>query len=78
MSKDKLPVAKRVMIDRLNRKLAHEGKKLRVSRSHAEQTRGAYHIVEDGKGVVDACKDDAALERLARKLGALKDFETMT
>jgi hypothetical protein len=78
MSKEKLPVAKRVMIDRLNRRLASEGRKLRVSRSHAEQARGAYHIVEGGKGVVDACKDDAALEKLARKLGALQEFETMT
>ena len=77
MSKEKLPVSKTVLIYRLNRRLKSEGKKLWVSRSLAAQERGAYHITENGKGVVDTCKDDAALEKLARKFSALKDFETM-
>jgi hypothetical protein len=48
-----VPVTIRALMARVNRKLAHDGQKLCVSRSHAEiQNLGNYHVVDTHKNAV--------------------------
>jgi hypothetical protein len=51
-----VPVTVRALMARVNRKLAHDGQILKVSRSVAEkQNLGNYHVVDTHKNTVVAC-----------------------
>ena len=76
MARQRIGVVRRALIARINRKLAHEGRQLRVARSQGEKNYGAYIIVKE-KAVADSCRDDARLEAYARELGVITQYETL-
>jgi hypothetical protein len=70
MSKTQIPVALRALLARINRKLAHEGEKMRATRSErARSEMGDYYIVDLNRNVLLAQHVDP--EQLAREIGAL-------
>src|SRR6266699_4277173 len=74
--KPKVPVTRRAVIARLNRKLAYENKILRGDRgASAWGQRGEFHVVDTKLNAVTARNVD--VESLARKLGVLRDWEAM-
>jgi cytochrome oxidase assembly protein ShyY1 len=79
MSKSKkstVPVTERAVIQRVNRKLALEGQKLRTSRSaRSIQDSGRYYIV-DLRGNWLARKN-VDVEKLARELEVLAGWESI-
>jgi hypothetical protein len=61
----KVPITLRALIQRLNRKLAHEGERLVATRT------GGYYLIE-GQRVVEKEVD---LIKVARTLGVLRPWE---
>jgi hypothetical protein len=73
----KTPVSRRALIQRLQRKLRHEGEMLVATRSGRWRNElGDYHVVNVRRNAVVAQHVDP--EALARKIGALKEWEKMT
>ena len=72
----KAPVTVRAVVQRINRKLAHNDEMLRVTRGRQmQQECGDYHIVDFGmKAVVNKDVDPV---KLARELGVLADWEAV-
>lgn len=70
----KAPVSKSALIRRVNRLLAREGKRLYVFRGAKAKNSPGEVFVAGGAGVVQRRVN---LEKYARKLGALKGFETL-
>lgn len=71
----KIPVSPRALLQRINRKLAAQGRvvhKLKPSSRNFTEF-GPYWMLE-GNTVVDGCID---LERLAKKLGSLGAWEVI-
>jgi hypothetical protein len=72
----KTPVSRRAVIQRIQRKLAHEGKMLIATRSGRWRDElGDYHVVNVHRSAVVAQHVDP--EALARELGAIKEWEKM-
>lgn len=66
----KMPVTRRALIQRLNRKLVKNGEWLKIPRGQGR----VYLIDTDVNGVLD---DDVDIEALARKEGVLFAFEEL-
>ena len=69
----KVPVSKRTLIRRINRVLVKEGKLLRVARPPAANVLGDLFITEHGS----VTQRRVELEKLARRLGVLHDYEKL-
>ena len=69
------PVSRRTLIQRINRKLAHENKVLRATRCGVDHAiLGDYYIVDTHFNAVTATHCDPA--KLAKELGVLADYES--
>jgi hypothetical protein len=69
-----VPVTERALLQRVNRALQADGRVLKSSRgARAEESLGRFYVIDQRRNViVDKAVD---LEALARKLGALKEYE---
>ena len=71
-----VPVTLRALTQRINRKLATEGQKLLAARGETQKAEvGNHFIIDTEKNVVVAKNVD--LEKLGKKLGVIKPFETL-
>jgi hypothetical protein len=69
-----VPVSKRAIIQRINRKLSAEGEKLKTNRSQRWYSDlGSYYIVDENRNAVVSAHHD--LEALGRELGVLAPWE---
>jgi hypothetical protein len=70
-----VPVSERALIQRINRKLQHEEKRMMVARSgsRAEQEYGRYFIIDIRRS--QATDADCDPEALGREIGALTKYE---
>ena len=80
MRKDRVPVTRRAMLQRLKRILARQGETLKAHPGRpgdepgiGERHVGRYFIVTDGK----VTRRDVDVEALARKVGALQPYEEL-
>ena len=72
----KKPVTERALAQRINRKLAKDGQKLRKSRSGGELSNlGEYYIVDILKNVVTAW--NVEIEVLGREINAFAEWEVL-
>ena len=73
---NQLPISESAVIQRLTRKLAERGERIKVNRSgsKAELSLGRYVVINSGKGV--ECHTDD-LTSIANKYGVLADNETI-
>jgi hypothetical protein len=72
----KSPVSARALTQRINRKLAKEGKKLFKSRGHgAINNLGEHHIVELNRNMID--DSHVNIESLGRELKVLAEWEIL-
>lgn len=72
----KYPVSIRAVIQRINRKLAAVGKKLKRCRSErSRKSLGDYFVINDAMGVIVERFID--LETFGREVGALSDYEAV-
>ncbi len=70
-----VPVSRRALIPRINRKLAHENKVLRATRRRGYKAiLGDYYIVNNNFNAITATHCDPA--KLAKELGVLADYES--
>ncbi len=70
------PVSRRTLIQRINRKLAHENKVLRATRVRGYKAiLGDYYIVNNNFNAITATHCDPA--KLAKELGVLADYESI-
>jgi len=75
MTKRRIPVRLRSLVQRINRKLGRDGKTLMAARAgNAREELGADYFVAGGGSPPVGVKD---IEALARKIGALRDFEEL-
>jgi hypothetical protein len=71
----KVPLTARAVLQRVNRKLTAEQRQLRAAHGNERNTLGDFYVVDlRGGGVCDA---DVDLEKLARKLGVMREWETL-
>jgi hypothetical protein len=76
MSPQKVPVSKRALVQRINRKLAEDNGVLRAARGFQEQNElGELYVLSIRKNYVTEKHVD--LEKLGRKLGVLRDHEIL-
>ncbi len=78
----KVPVSERAVIARINRKLKPEGRQLKTKRGGWRQdVSGPYYLLDVERNIVVAGGSGQHsridLERLARKLEVLSEYETM-
>ena len=66
----KMPVTVRALVQRINRVLASDGKRLRGTRGRGP---GVYYVVSSSRVTQSAVN----LEALGRKLGVLHEWETL-
>jgi hypothetical protein len=71
----KVEVSLRALTQRINRRLAADDQVLKAARGRRMQAAGDYYIVSVRQGAVIARNVD--LETLGRKLGVLKEWETL-
>lgn len=72
----RIPVTRRAVLQRINRKLAHQGERLLVSRSQAEKAAcGDYYRVNSNNHVTSPLT--TSLEEEAKALGVLRPWETI-
>jgi hypothetical protein len=78
MKKPTVAITQRALMARVNRKLAHEGQILKVSRSAAEkQNFGGYFVIDEGGNVSAHGIDDLAAWVRAEFPDMLKPFENL-
>lgn len=70
-----VPVSKRALVQRINRKLAAEDKILRASVGAQAADLGAYYTIDTNRNAITGKSID--LETYGRKIGALADFEKL-
>jgi hypothetical protein len=68
-------VSERALRDRVQRRLAHDGEHLHNTRPPYEHDLGEWYIVDASNRVTAA---HVNLESLARELGALRPYESVT
>jgi hypothetical protein len=74
MKKNKIPVTVRALVQRVNRKLVHDGEKLHNTRKR----KPLFYVVNRRHNCVVSHIDDAAgLETFARELGVLAEWERL-
>lgn len=78
MEKSKVAVTERAVLQRVNRALAHDGKRMYVSREDSRWSNelGRFYIVSTGTRILDSGHAD--LEGWARELDVLKTFEALS
>jgi hypothetical protein len=77
-AKQKAPVSMRALIQRINRKLRHNGEVLKVargSRAEAEADVGRYFIVNIKRNLL--VNDHCDPEAVARKIGVMAEYERL-
>jgi hypothetical protein len=72
----KRAVSERGLIGRINRKLAAKGQTLRKDRSAIYWRETKIYLIEDRKNVLERF-DRAGLEKLAREINALAEWEEL-
>lgn len=76
MKQDKVPVTERALYQRINRRLAHDRKRLCASRSSSvETTVGRYYVLDKDIHAIIATHVD--LEEIAQEVGALAEWERL-
>jgi hypothetical protein len=69
-----VPVTKRALLQRINRKLVEEGEVLKTARGEiAQNDLGTFYVLDINKNTVAA--HDVDPETLGRKLGVLRPWE---
>jgi hypothetical protein len=72
----KVAVTRAAVIQRVNRKLAHDREQLRATRSErARSSMGDYYVIDTERNVM--VSDDVDPIALARELGVLKPWESV-
>jgi hypothetical protein len=73
---NRIPIARRSMLQRLERRLADRGQRLMKHRHRSnEEVAGTYFILDEGNVVVEPRLTPDDLEKLARKLKAVATYE---
>lgn len=73
----KVPVSRRAVIARINRKLARDDEQLRTTRGmQAFLDLGDYYTVDVRRNWI--ARKDVDLDALGRELGVLKDYEKLS
>jgi hypothetical protein len=73
----KIPISKRALMQRLNRRLAAEGEKLLTARgTQAMLDLGEFYTIDVGRNMI--CRKAVDPAALARQLGVLKPYEEVT
>lgn len=76
MAQQKMPVTMRSVIQRINRKLAREGKFLKATRgARLRSSLGNYVVIERYRGMQGIGDTKVNPEKLARELGVLQPWE---
>jgi hypothetical protein len=73
--KQKVTVTERALIQRINRKLAKDGEKLRTTRGHFEPSLGRHYVIDLNRNFVVRKQFD--LEELGRQLNVLQPWEDL-
>ncbi|HTQ03027.1 MAG TPA: hypothetical protein VMI54_04195 [Polyangiaceae bacterium] len=74
--KGKVPVTKRALIQRINRKIADDGEVLKATRGErSRQELGDFYILDPNHNAIVNKHVDP--EALGRELGVLKPYETL-
>jgi hypothetical protein len=76
-TKQKVPVSTRALVQRINRKLADEGRRIRAARGRAVETLGAWYIMNGAPGHEYVFEREVDLETRARELNCLAAFEAL-
>ena len=71
----KVCITRQAVIMRVNRKLAKDNRSLKKNRSKPDNVLGEYFVVDLMRNAV--MSRDVDVEELARKIGALKPYESM-
>ncbi|MEP7307641.1 MAG: hypothetical protein ABJA98_19230 [Acidobacteriota bacterium] len=75
-TKQKIPVSTRALVQRINRKIAADGKRLIANRgAKSVEQLGAYCIVNGRSGHTYVLESRVDLEATGRKIGALAEWE---
>jgi hypothetical protein len=69
-----VPVTWRALVQRVNRRLEKQGKQLRAATAKQVAGLGAFYVVDERANAVEPHAD---VERLAREIGALADWESL-
>ncbi len=73
-----VPVTMRALVQRINRKLAGDGKRLAATRgAKALEEFGAYYVISGRPGYIGVHKDHVDPEKMGHELGALKPWESL-
>lgn len=72
--KQRIPVTTRALIQRINRKLAADGQKLRATRGQVQSERGDFYRVDTRRNIVIGYPD---IESLGRELKVLQEYEEL-
>ena len=71
----KVPVSRRALLLRINKKLSDKGLAVKAARGRACRFMGSYYAIDLSQNQIAGRRID--VENLARKLGALADWEEM-
>ena len=74
--KEKVAISERALTQRINRKLASDMKRLCKARGNVSRDVGDYYVINYRINAV--MQKDVDVEKLARELGVLKAWETVT
>jgi hypothetical protein len=75
----KVPVTKRALLQRVNRKLAAEGRRVKAARGPSAVAEvGAFYLMNGRPGHEYVFERDVDLEAMARKLGVLGAWEELS
>lgn len=72
----RVPVTPRALLQRINRKLAHDGQALRASRGRERDTLGDFYLLDTHQNTV--IDHHVRPELLGRELGVLDAWERLT
>jgi hypothetical protein len=75
--KTRVPVAERALLARINRQLAHEGRRMKrcADNSPWHAQLGDYYVLDMNRNTIDA--QFVSIEAWGREAGVLKDWEAL-
>ena len=73
----KVPVTVRALLQRINRKLAEDGRRVKAARGHAVATLGAYYLMNSRPGHEYVFEREVDLQAKARELNCLAPYEEL-
>jgi hypothetical protein len=76
MEKTKVPVTKRALLQRINRKLAKDGLRVNANRSNAAEL-GAYYLIQGGAHAGQVLETGIDLQAKGRELSVLAEWEVL-